>query len=186
MASIGYARVSTADQNMALQLDALNDAGVDRVFRDQGVSGSKSARPGLDACLDHLREGDVLVVWKLDRLRRNTQYVLSVVDDLMSRGIGFRSITEGLHTEGAMGNAMLTIMAALAQLERDTMIERTRAGLAAAAAKGRKGGRPRKVDDAQAAKARSLRETGIAATDVAKMLGVSRAIVYRHLHSSAA
>ena len=112
-------------------------------------------RPHLDACLDHLREGDVLTVWKLDRLGRNTQHVLAVVDELTSRGIGFRSITEGLHTDGPMGKAMLTIMAAFAQLERDTMIERTRAGLAAAAANGRKGGRPRKVDDADAAKARS-------------------------------
>jgi len=183
VAIIGYARVSTADQNMALQLDALREAGVDRVFRDQGVSGSTSARPGLDACLDHLRGGDVLTVWKLDRLGRNTQHVLTVVDDLMSRGIGFRSITEGLHTEGAMGKAMLTIMAAFAQLERDTMIERTRAGLVAAAANGRKGGRPRKVDDAAAAKARSMREKGINATDIAKMLGVSRATVYRYLAS---
>jgi len=81
MALIGYARVSTADQNMALQLDALRKAGVDRVFRDQGVSGSASARPGLDSCLDHLREGDVLTVWKLDRLGRNTQHMLTVVDD---------------------------------------------------------------------------------------------------------
>ena len=135
----------------------------------------------LDACLDHLREGDVLTVWKLDRLGRNTQHVLAVVDDLTSRGIGFRSLTEGLHTDGPMGTAMLTIMAAFAQLERDTMIERTRAGLAAAAANGRKGGRPRKVDDADAAKARSLREKGIAASDIAKMLGVSRATVYRYL-----
>jgi DNA invertase Pin-like site-specific DNA recombinase len=181
MAVIGYARVSTADQNMKLQLDALRDAGVDRVFRDQGVSGSIGERPGLDACLDHLREGDVLTVWKLDRLGRNTQHVLAVVEGLTSRGIGFRSITEGLHTDGPMGKAMLTIMAAFAQLERDTMIERTRAGLVAAAANGRKGGRPRKLDDADAAKARSLRDKGIAATDIAKMLGVSRATVYRYL-----
>jgi hypothetical protein len=88
----------------------------------------------------------VLTVWKLDRLGRNTQHVLAVVDELTSRGIGFRSLTEGLHTDGPMGTAMLTIMAAFAQLECDTMIERTRAGLAAAAANGRKGGRPRKVD----------------------------------------
>jgi DNA invertase Pin-like site-specific DNA recombinase len=185
MAVIGYARVSTVDQNMALQLDALREAGVDRVFRDQGVSGSTAARPGLGACLDHLREGDVLTVWKLDRLGRNTQHVLAVVDQLTSRGIGFRSITEGLHTEGPMGKAMLTIMAAFAQLERDTMIERTRAGLAAAAANGRKGGRPRKIDDAAAAKARSMRDKGINATDIAKMLGVSRATVYRYLTETA-
>jgi DNA invertase Pin-like site-specific DNA recombinase len=96
------------------------------------------------------------------------------------------SLTEGLHTDGPMGKAMLTIMAAFAQLERDTMIERTRAGLAAAAANGRKGGRPRKVDDADAAKARQLRDKGIAATDIAKMLGVSRATVYRYLAHDAA
>src|SRR5258707_6804198 len=112
-----------------------------RVFTDHGVSGAMACRPEFDACLDHLREGDVLTVWKLDRLGRNTQHVLAVVDQLTSRGIGFRSLTEGLHTDGPMGKAMLTIMAAFAQLERDTMIERTRAGLAAAAANGRKGGR---------------------------------------------
>ncbi|MCX5044677.1 recombinase family protein [Aldersonia sp. NBC_00410] len=184
MAVIGYARVSTIDQNMKLQLHGLRDAGVERVFRDQGVSGSTAKRPGLDACLDHLREGDVLTVWKLDRLGRNTQHVLAVVEQLTSRGIGFRSLTEGLHTEGPMGKAMLTIMAAFAQLERDTMIERTRAGLAAAAANGRKGGRPRKVDDAAATKARQLREKGIPATDIAKMLGVSRATVYRYFSDS--
>jgi DNA invertase Pin-like site-specific DNA recombinase len=181
MAVIGYARVSTTDQNPQLQLDALHQAGAKRVFTDHGVSGSTACRPELDACLDHLREGDVLTVWKLDRLGRNTQHVLAVVDQLTSRGIGFRSLTEGLHTDGPMGKAMLTIMAAFAQLERDTMIERTRAGLAAAAANGRKGGRPRKIDDADAAKARSLRAKGITATDIAKMLGVSRATVYRYL-----
>lgn len=183
MAIIGYVRVSTTDQNPQLQLDALNEAGATRVFIDHGVSGSTASRVQLDSCLDHLREGDVLTVWKLDRLGRNTQHVLAVVEDLTSRGIGFRSLTEGLHTDGPMGKAMLTIMAAFAQLERDTMIERTRAGLAAAAANGRKGGRPRKVDDADAAKARNLRGKGIAATDIAKMLGVSRATVYRYLAS---
>ena len=137
--------------------------------------------PQLGAGLAHLLAGDVLTVWKLDRLGRNTQHVLAVVDQLTSRGIGFRSITEGLHTDGAMGKAMLTIMAAFAQLERDTMIERTRAGLAAAGANGRKGARPRKVDDADAAKARQLRQKGITARDIAKMLGVSRATVYRYL-----
>jgi DNA invertase Pin-like site-specific DNA recombinase len=181
MAIIGYARVSTTDQNPQLQLDALQEAGAARIFADHGLSGSTSSRPQLDACLDHLREGDVLTVWKLDRLGRNTQHVLAVVDELTSRGVGFRSLTEGLHTEGPMGTAMFTIMAAFAQLERDTMIERTRAGLAAAAANGRKGGRPRKVNDAAAAKARSLRDKGITAADIAKMLGVSRATVYRYL-----
>src|SRR5262249_30646255 len=130
---------------------------------DRRHSGHTARRPHLNACLDHLREGDVLTAWKLDRVGLNTQHVLAVVDQLTSGGIGFRSITEGLHTDGPMGTAMLTIMAAFAQLERDTMIERTRAGLAAAAANGRKGGRPREIDDADAdaAKARQLREKGI-------------------------
>ena len=185
MAVIGYARVSTLDHNPQLQLDALHEAGARRIFTDHGVSGSRASRPELDKCLDHLRKGDVLTVWKLDRLGRNTRHVLEVVDDLASRGIGFRSLTEGLHTEGPMGKAMLTIMAAFAQLERDTMIERPRAGLIAAAANGRKGGRPRKVDDADAAKARQLREMGNTATDIAKVLGVSRATVYRHLADDA-
>ncbi|PXX66441.1 DNA invertase Pin-like site-specific DNA recombinase [Nocardia tenerifensis] len=181
MAIIGYARVSTTDQDPQLQLDALNAAGAQRIFTDHGVSGSKAQRPELDACLDHLREGDVLTVWKLDRLGRNTVHVLQLIEQLTDRGIGFRSLTEGLHTDGPMGKAMLTVMAAFAQLERDTMIERTRAGLAAAAANGRKGGRPRKVDDADAAKARQLKAKGITAPDIAKMLGCSRATVYRYL-----
>jgi DNA invertase Pin-like site-specific DNA recombinase len=181
LAIIGYARVSTTDQNPQLQLDALQEAGATRIYTDHGVSGAAACRPHLDACLDHLREGDVLTVWKLDRLGRNTMHILETVQRLAERGVGFRSLTEGLTTEGPMGTAMLTVMAAFAQLERDTMIERTRAGLAAAAANGRKGGRPRKIDGADAAKARQLREKGIAARDIAKMLGVSRATVYRYL-----
>ncbi len=185
MAVIGYARVSTTDQDPQLQLDALHEAGAIRVFTDHGVSGSRQSRPQLDACLDHLRAGDVLTVWKLDRLGRNTRHVLEVIDNLASREIGFRSLTEGLQTDGPMGKAMLTIMAAFAQLERDTMIERTRAGLAAAAANGRRGGRPRKVDNADAAKARALRDKGVVAADIAKMLGVSRATAYRYLSDDA-
>lgn len=181
MAIIGYARVSTTDQKAQLQLDALNAAGAERIFTDHGVSGSKAERPELDACLDHLRKGDVLMVWKLDRLGRNTIHVLQLLEELTERGIQFRSVTDGVTTEGAMGKAMLTIMMAFAQLERDTMIERTRAGLAAAAANGRKGGRPRKVDDADAAKAKDLRAKGISVPDIAKMIGCSRATAYRYL-----
>ena len=181
MALIGYARVSTIDQDPQLQLDALSAAGCKRIFTDHGVSGAKAQRPELDRCLDHLGHGDVLVVWKLDRLGRNTINVLQLIEHLTERGISFRSVTEGLHTDGPMGKAMLTVMAAFAQLERDTMIERTRAGLAAAAANGRRGGRPRKVDDADAAKARQLKAVGISAPDIGKMLGCSRATVYRYV-----
>ena len=181
MAIIGYARVSTTEQNLDLQLNALHAAGAERVFSDQGVSGSKTERPQLAAVLDHLRAGDTLAVWKLDRLGRNTRHVLEVIEELESRSVGFRSLTEAIDTTGPMGKAMLTIMAAFAQLERDTIIERTRAGLAAAAENNRHGGRPRKVDHATAAKVHELKAKGINATDIGKMLGVSRATVYRYL-----
>jgi DNA invertase Pin-like site-specific DNA recombinase len=181
MAVIGYARVSTAEQNLDLQLAALQAAGAARMFSDKGVSGSTVERPQLSKALDRLEAGDVLTVWKLDRLGRNTRQVLDVIEDIRARGAGFRSLTEGLDTTGPMGTAMLTIMAAFAQLERDTMIERTRAGLAAAAANNRLGGRPRKVDDAAAARAKELKGKGISASDIGKMLGVSRATVYRYL-----
>lgn len=181
MSTIGYARVSTLEQNLDLQIDALNHAGAQRIFSDHGVSGSLAHRPQLAACLDHLREGDTLTVWKLDRLGRNTRNVLETIETLAQRGVGFRSITEGLDTTGAMGTAMLTIMAAFAQLERDTMIERTKAGLAAAARNNRRGGRPRKINDASAAKALAMKARGVSAPDIAAMLNVSRATVYRYL-----
>ncbi|MGO4192685.1 recombinase family protein [Arthrobacter sp. YAF17] len=181
MAVIGYARVSTAEQNLDLQLTALKSAGAARTFADNGVSGSTVERPQLSKALDRLETGDVLTVWKLDRLGRNTRHVLDIIENIRERGAGFRSLTEGLDTTGPMGTAMLTIMAAFAQLERDTMIERTRAGLAAAAANNRQGGRPRKIDDAAAARAKELKGKGISASDIGKMLGVSRATVYRYL-----
>jgi DNA invertase Pin-like site-specific DNA recombinase len=173
MAVIGYARVSTSEQNLDLQLTALKAAGAARTFADNGVSGSTVERPQLSKALDRLEIGDVL--------GRNTRHVLEIIENIREQGAGFRSVTEGLDTTGRMGTAMLTIMAAFAQLERDTMIERTRAGLAAAAANNRHGGRPRKVDDAAAARAKELKGKGISASDIGKMLGVSRATVYRYL-----
>jgi DNA invertase Pin-like site-specific DNA recombinase len=181
MAVIGYARVSTTEQNLDLQLTALKTAGAARIFADNGVSGSMMERPQLSKALDRLEAGDVLTVWKLDRLGRNTRHVLDVIENIREQGAGFRSLTEGLDTTGPMGTAMLTIMAAFAQLERDTMIERTRAGLAAAATNNRHGGRPRKIDDAAAVRAKELKGKGIRASDIGKMLGVSRATVYRYL-----
>jgi len=181
MAVIGYARVSTTEQNLDLQLTALQAAGAARIFADNGVSGSTTERPQLSKAMERLEAGDVLTVWKLDRLGRNTRHVLDIIENIRQQGAGFRSLTEGLDTTGPMGTAMLTIMAAFAQLERDTMIERTRAGLAAAAANNRHGGRPRKVDDAAATRAKQLKGKGISASDIGKMLGVSRATVYRYL-----
>lgn len=183
MALIGYARVSTAEQNLELQTAALKEAGAIRIYSDKGVSGSAVERPELTKVLDRLDSGDVLTVWKLDRLGRNTRHVLTVVDELRERGVGFRSLTEGLDTTGPMGTAMLTIMAAFAQLERDTIIERTRAGLKEAAKNNRHGGRPRKVDDAAAKRAAELKAKGLSAEDIGKMLSVSRATVYRYLAS---
>ncbi|WP_307000017.1 recombinase family protein [Arthrobacter sp. V1I7] len=151
------------EQNLDLQLTALKTAGAARIFADNGVSGSTTERAQLSKALDRLEAGDVLTVWKLDRLGRNTRHVLDVIENIREQGAGFRSLTEGLDTTGP-GTAMLTIMAAFAQLERDPMIERTRAGLAAAAANNRHGGRPRKIDDADAAGARELKGKGISAS----------------------
>jgi DNA invertase Pin-like site-specific DNA recombinase len=140
---IGYARISTADQDPALQLDALHQIGCTRIFQDHGVSGAKTERPGLTAALSHVREGDVLVVWKLDRLGRSLAHLIDTVSDLERRGIGLRSLTEAIDTTTPGGRLIFHVFGALGQFERDLIRERTRAGLAAAAARGRKGGRKR-------------------------------------------
>ncbi len=182
MADIGYARVSTVDQNAALQHDALKKAGCERIFTDHGVSGTRATRPELDKMLEHLRPGDTVIVWKLDRLGRNTRNLLALIDDLETRGVHFRSITEGISTTGPMGRAMLTVMSAFAQLERDQLAERTRAGMAAAAENGRKAGRPSVSADAQAVKrSRELKAQGLKPADIGKIIGASRATVYRYL-----
>ncbi len=146
------------------------------------MSGSSTSRPQLDACLDYLRAGDVLVVWRLDRLGRSTRHVLEVLDQLERRNIGFQSLTEAVDTTGAMGKAMLTILAAFAELERNVIIERTRAGLDAARAKGRVGGRPRALNAQQLKTAQALHDSGThTITEIAGMLGVARATLYRAL-----
>jgi DNA invertase Pin-like site-specific DNA recombinase len=182
MASIGYARVSTVDQNADLQHAALKAAGCKRIFTDHGVSGTRASRPELDKMLEHLRGGDEVVVWKLDRLGRNTRNLLALIDDLEGRGVHFRSLTEGITTTGAMGRAMLTVMSAFAQLERDRLAERTRAGMAAAAASGRRAGR-REVTagDRNVKRAHELKAQGLRPADIGRIIGVSRATVYRYL-----
>ncbi|WP_372697340.1 recombinase family protein [Arthrobacter sp. JSM 101049] len=182
MASLGYARVSTIEQNADLQTAALEGAGCLRVYTDHGVSGTQARRPQLDKLLENAREGDELVVWKLDRLGRNTRHLLDLVGGLESRGIHFRSLTEGVTTTGPMGKAMLTIMSAFAQLERDQLAERTRAGLAAAAARGRKGGRPGVTPESEKVRqAGQYRAAGLTPPEIGKLLGISRATVYRYL-----
>lgn len=182
MASLGYARVSTLEQNTDPQIRALEAAGCLKVYTDHGVTGTQAKRPELEKLLEHARTGDELVVWKLDRLGRNTRHLLELVDSLESRGVRFRSLTEGLATTGSMGKAMLTVMSAFAQLERDQLAERTRAGLAAAAARGRKGGRPSVTSETEKVRqAGQYRQAGLTPPEIGKLLGVSRATVYRYL-----
>ncbi|WP_413543300.1 recombinase family protein [Citricoccus nitrophenolicus] len=182
MASLGYARVSTVEQNADLQIRALKDAGCRKVYTDHGVSGTKVKRPELEKLLEYARSGDELVVWKLDRLGRNTRQLLDLVDSLETRGIHFRSLTEGIATTGPMGKAMLTMMSAFAQLERDQLAERTKAGMKAAEARGRRGGRPSVTPETEKVRqAGQYRHAGLTPPEIAKLLGVSRATVYRYL-----
>lgn len=185
MADIGYARVSTSEQNLDLQIAALKKAGVEKIFTDDGISGTLASRPGLDEARAYLREGDRLTVWKLDRLGRSTRNVLALIDELEAEGIGFQSLTESIDTRGAWGKAMMTVMSAFAQLERDLIAERTRAGLAVAKAQGRVGGRPRALNNKSAEFAQDMYDSGkYTAKEIAAELKVSVATVYRYLAQS--
>ena len=182
---IGLARVSTDAQDAQLQRDALNDAGCGRIFEEK-ISTRKTERPGLAAALDYLRPGDALCVWKLDRLGRSVKDVLIIADDLHQQGIGLRILTgklSGTYTPTGEGKVFFTMMAAFAELERDIIHERTMAGLAAARAQGKVGGRPTVMDPDKLAAARARRARGESPTQIAKALGISRASVYRHLGS---
>jgi DNA invertase Pin-like site-specific DNA recombinase len=181
----GLARVSTDGQDDALQTDALNAARVGRIFTDK-ISSRKAVadRPGLVAALDYLREGDTLVVWQLGRLGRSTKEILTIADDLHSRGIGLRILAGTLvgdYQPTGSGKMFFTIMAAFAEFERDQTRMRTMAGLEAARAKGNVGGRPTVMDADKLAAARARRDRGESPTAIARALGVSRASVYRHL-----
>lgn len=179
---IGYARVSTVDQTLALQQDALQQAGCERLFTDV-LSGSTTERPGLSQALDHLRLGDVLVVWKLDRLGRSLPHLIAVIQQLQARGIGFRTLSEQMDTTTAGGQLIFHIFGALAEFERALIRERTQAGLAAARARGRVGGRRPKLTVDQIEMARELLATRSVA-EVAEALHVSRATVYRAMRRS--
>jgi DNA invertase Pin-like site-specific DNA recombinase len=175
---IGYARVSTDDQSLALQLDALKQAG--RVFRDVG-SGSLSHRPELDACFQFLTAGDTLVVWRLDRLGRGLKHLIDAIEDLHDREIGFRSLTEQIDTTTSAGRLQFHIFGALAEFEREIIRERTRAGLAAARARGRISGSPNPVTAEKLAAAHTMRAQKHTMAEISGALGVSRATLYRHL-----
>jgi DNA invertase Pin-like site-specific DNA recombinase len=179
---IGYARVSTQDQTLALQQDALNKAGCDQIFADT-ASGSSVERTGLEQAISHLREGDTLVVWRLDRLGRSLRHLIDTITALDARGIGFKSITENIDTTTSGGKLVFHIFGALAEFERDIIRERTNAGLQAARARGRLGGRPKRQPSSRKvtmAKALYADKTN-SVQDICKTLGISRATLYRYL-----
>lgn len=176
---IGYARVSTAEQVLDRQVDALRAVGCHRIFTEQ-ASGARQ-RPGLDECLDYLRPGDTLVVQALDRLGRKTSDLLLLVEDLAERGVALRVLTLGLDTSTPAGRLVLTVIAALAEMEREVMLERTRDGIAAARARGRVGGRPPALSPEQVALARKLSVEGKTAVAIGRLLGTSDRTVRRAL-----
>ena len=178
---IGYARVSTQDQDPGLQLDALTEAGCERVFKEK-ASGAQRDRPQLTAVLEHLRRDDTLVVWKLDRLARSLKQLIETVERLEDKGIGFRSLTENIDTTSPGGRLIFHIFGALAEFERTIIRERTVAGLRAARARGRLGGRPSSLTGTDLAAAKAmLADPEITVVEVARRLKVAPSTLYRHL-----
>lgn len=177
---LGYLRVSTGKQDEQLQHDALDAAKVRKRDRyvDHGVSGTKTSRPGLDALLHDVQPGDTIVVYKLDRIGRSTAHVAQLIAELTERGVFVESISDGLNSSTSTGRAMLQMLAIFAEMERSFIAERTVAGLAAAKAQGRVGGRP-KTENAKARKAQTLRDSGESVPEIARTLGISIATVYR-------
>ena len=180
---IGYARVSTQDQNLDLQIEALTKADCKKIFDDK-ISGSRAERPGLANVLEMLREGDTLVVWRLDRLGRSVKNLVDLVGELHKRGVQFKSLTDSIDTATPSGRFFFHVMASLAQMERELTVERTRAGLEVARQLGRKGGRKRQMTDSKIESAKKLLANGVPPRDVAKNLGVSVPTLYRWIPAS--
>lgn len=182
---VGYARVSSADQNLDLQLAALQRAGCERVFTDQ-AGGARGDRPGLSQALSHLRPGDRLLVWKLDRLGRTVRQLVSFVESLKAQGVEFGSLTDDIDTSTPTGRFFFHMMSALAEMERDLIRERTLAGLAAARARGLRGGRHPKLTQPQLAHARRLlSDPAVTVTEVAATFNVARSTLYRAMSAEA-
>ena len=180
----GYARVSTTLQDPALQVDALTAAGCARIFTDT-ASGKSDRRPRLDQLFEVVLAGDVIVVWRLDRLGRSLRHLVETLNDLSEQGVGFRSLTEGFDTTTAGGRLLFNIMGSLAEFERDLIVERTQAGLAAARARGRHGGRRTVMTPEKVKMAREMYDAHEYSVEtIAKTIGVSRMTVYRHLNQS--
>lgn len=176
---IGYARVSTDEQNLRLQLDALHGAGCERIYRDDGVSAVARERPGLNRALRRLKAGDILIVWKLDRLGRSLGHLIEVITGLRDSDIGFRSLSEAIDTTTAGGRLIFHVMGALAEFERELIAERTRAGMSAAKRAGIRLGRPPKLTPSQLADAGRKLSAGVPATIVAAQFGVSTTTLKR-------
>jgi len=180
---IGYARVSTQDQNLELQREALSKAGCQKIYEDT-ISGSRAERPGLNKALEMLREGDSLVVWKLDRLGRSIKHLIDLVGTLAKQTIHLKSLTDSIDTATPSGRFFFHVMASLAEMERELTIERTRAGLEVARQLGRKGGRKRIMTDSKIESAKKLLANGVPPRDVAKNLGISVPTLYRWIPAS--
>jgi DNA invertase Pin-like site-specific DNA recombinase len=180
---IGYARVSTQDQNLALQHEALKKAGCRPIFEDR-ISGARSDRAGLSKAFETLQGGDTLVVWKLDRLGRSVRSLIELVTDLESREVHFRSLTDAIDTATPSGRFFFHVMASLSQMERELIAERTRAGLEIARQLGRRGGRKRKMTDSKIESAKKLLANGVPPHDVANSLSVSIPTLYRWIPAS--
>ncbi|WP_300318957.1 recombinase family protein [Accumulibacter sp.] len=180
---VGYARVSTRDQDLDLQVEASTQAGCERLFKDK-VSGSHAERPGLAKALEMLREGDTLVIGKLDRLGRSVRNLVDLVGSLHKQSIQFKSLGDGIDTGTPSGRHFFDVIASLAEMEHDLTMERTRAGLEVARQLARKGGRKRQMTDSKIDSAKKLLATGMPPRDVAKKLGVSASTRYRWLSAS--
>lgn len=179
---VGYARVSTDEQSLNLQIDALKACGCVRIFTDQ-CSGSIDDRSGLKELLRHVQPNQVVVVWKLDRLGRSLKHLIQTVDALQLRGVGFRSLSEAIDTTTSGGRLVFHVFAALAEFERDLIRERTKAGLQSARARGRVGGRPKTMDPLKARLAETLmREPGASVSLICQTLRVSKSTLYRYLN----
>ena len=178
---VGYARVSTGEQKMDLQLDALKEAGCDKVFTDR-LSGATAERPGLEEAINYARPGDTLIVWRLDRFGRSLKDLVAKVERLGEKGVGFRSLKETIDTTSSAGKLQFHIFSALAEFERDLNKERTMAGLRAARERGRVGGRPRALSEEDLPQVQALmRQPGVSTRQICERFGISKATLYRYV-----
>jgi DNA invertase Pin-like site-specific DNA recombinase len=179
--NIGYARVSTHDQTLDLQRDALEKAECEKIFTDT-VSGTKAERKGLEEALSHLRRGDTLVVWRLDRLGRSLRHLIDTITTLAEQGVGFKSLTENIDTTTSGGKLVFHIFGALAEFEREIIRERTQAGLASARSRGKVGGRPKALSAKEVRILRNMAaDKSLTVSDICKTLGVGRTTFYRYV-----